>query len=99
MFSAVLLLPLDVESSGNADRVGGTPPIVRGEETCMVEGSGKEKGSDGHTPCKAGGVYSGSKSSESAFQRLLDGIELVKASSLSVGCCTSSASDMITMSR
>ena len=45
--SGTLLLPLDVESRGDADKVGGTPPIGSREEDCMVEDSVETKGSDG----------------------------------------------------
>lgn len=46
-FSVTLLFPLDVESRGNADGVGGTPPT--GSGNCMVEDSVKAKGYDGQT--------------------------------------------------
>ena len=51
----VWVLPLDVESRGDADKVGVTSPIGSGEEGCIVEDSGKAKGSDDQEPGKEEG--------------------------------------------
>lgn len=54
-FSVTLLFPLNVESRGNADGVGGTPPI--GSGNCMVEDSVKEKGCMMARPSEKRKVY------------------------------------------
>ena len=57
----VWLLPLDIESRGDADKVGVTSPIGSGEESFIVEDSGKAKGSDGQEPGMVDGRCSDSE--------------------------------------
>ena len=68
-FARALLLPLDVESRGDADKVGVTSPIGSGDESFIVEDSGKAKGSIGREPGMAEGKCS---DSEGAILLLLD---------------------------
>ena len=62
----VLLLPLDVESEGDAEKVVCPLSVVSGGEDCIVKHSVKAKGSGGPKPGKAEGGCSDSPGSVQA---------------------------------
>lgn len=82
-FTETLLQPLDIESRGDADEVGGTPSNESGGKGCVVEDSVKAKGSDGQNSREAEGLYAKLENSKSASQYWFDRSELMNASSLS----------------
>ena len=81
-FAGVLLLPLDVESRGGADKAGGTFTIGAEEEGCMVEDSAKTEGSDDQRPWEVGRKCPDLGDSKPAFQKSVGRFEFVHFSSL-----------------